>query len=153
MNKKLITYIYVSAAIITICTGVFFSIDYFRKDETKLDGNWEVEFYTEKSSYQPYIGMSLTYKLYFIQKKDEFEAIGETWYVNGKELPFSRHRNLTIKGTIKKRIAKGSYILVGELRESYGSINVNVSKDGLTFEGNFEGTAATTTGRINGIKK
>ncbi len=152
--KLFVSIVALSASIIGIVTGIIFCREYFSKDDMNLVGNWEVEFITKESSYKTYIGMSLIYKLYFSQKhKNEFDAIGETYFVNGKVLPSSRHRKLTVKGTIRKGVIKGTYILVGGRRESYGIITAKVSKDGLSFNGRFDSTAANAKGIVIGTLK
>lgn len=141
------------ATVISLITGIIFLAHYIFPEKEYLKGEWEIEFTNSHASLERYIGMTLTYKMSFTQNGKEYHAVGETYYVNGKELPFSRRRNLSVNGNVDERNITGSYLLKGAKRESTGYFEAVISEDGTQFEGTFTGSAANTKGKIHGVRK
>lgn len=141
------------ATILSIVLACYVIKDRYFGTLPNISGNWEIKFNINESSYIPYIGKSMTFKLFFTQVNNEIEAKGEKWWIDDIEIPFEQHDPLELKGTIEGDKLVCTYTLKGIKRTTYGNLDILISKDTRRVEGKFTGTVADTKGTINGMKK
>lgn len=150
-NTKIITFI---ASFVTIVSFLFYLVDRYSETPTNISGSWEMKFSILESSYKPYIGKSMTFKLFFTQKKGEIEAKGEKWWIDDKEIPFEQHDRMELKGTIiDGNKLSCTYTLHGNRRETIGNIEGEISDNAKSILGTFYGTVADSKGPVWGMKK
>lgn len=141
------------ATILSIITAIIFLEERYINEPAEIAGNWEMKFMINESSYKPYIGKSMTFKLYFIQKENEIEGKGEKWWIDDKEISIGQHDQMELKGTIDGDIFTCTYTLHGTRRVTTGIIEAEISNNTKSMNGTFSGTAADTKGLFKGVKK
>lgn len=140
-------------ALLTLFTLVIASWVIIKQFTTKdIAGEWYLKFTIVSSSYKPYIGETHTQKIFLTQSDKNITGEGEKWEYNNKVLPFDAHRKVEYTGTINGSEFKATYKLYGKLRESSGTICLNISSDGKSVEGTFSGSAGNSKGTITGEK-
>ncbi len=151
--KRLNEPIAVIAGIITLIGSVYAGYEFYSNWRNKCDlsGSWKFTFYIESSSLKSTIGKSAEYQIYISQTSESVNGNGEKRKVNGVAIPTAQHDRLTFKGAVEDRKLNVTYTLFGTRRTTDGTFSVNV-KDDKRMEGTFDGTAATTKGRVVAIK-
>ncbi len=135
--------------LLTIIFGLPALIDFYQNREpVDVSGNWKFIFHVSESSYQPYVGTDSGYKIFLKQKDQEIEGVGESWEFES-DLNFDSHRPISFDGKIEGRNIHATYTLTGKERTTYGSIDLKVSKDGNSMEGEFLGTGADVNGILS----
>lgn len=140
------------ATILAVVTSIFIVFDRYFGDPPDISGKWEIKFNIEESSFIPYKGRSMTFKLFFIQVKNEIEAKGEKWRIDNKEIPFGQHDPIDVKGTIQGNKLYCTYTLKGTKRTTVGNIEAIILENSQTLNGKFSGTAADMKGSVIGMK-
>jgi len=158
--KKDITRTWIRIFILTIigiAIGTIFGYPQFEewynnKDIPNINWKWEVSFYTEKSSYNPYIWMKTNYHIFLNNNKNTFSWKWEKWAVNNKELDFNQHNKINIEGTLFKRNLNWIYTLEWSNRPSDWNIEVIFNKNWKEFNWNFHWNWADVSWTVSWIK-
>lgn len=143
-------FITATLTLFTLVIGSWLIVKQFTTKD--IAGEWYLKFTVVSSSYKPYIGETHTQKLFLTQSDKNIIGEGEKWEYNGKLLPFDSHRKVAYIGTIDGSEFKATYKLFGKLRESSGTICLQVSSDGKSIEGKFSGSAGNAKGTVTGEK-
>jgi len=113
---------------------------------TDMTGWWRLALVIESSSYAPYKGLRVAYKVHVLQDGNRIEGRGEKWWENDRELPYSQHDPIEIKGTVDGLTCTLGYALKGRQRTTSGSFVFDVSSGAPPYEGTFSGTGADVHG-------
>jgi hypothetical protein len=128
---------------------VLFPIPYGDQKEppvVDLTGWWRLTVMIQSSSYVPYKGLRVAYKIHLIQSLDQIDGRGEKWWEDGKELPYSQHDVIELKGNIDGLRCNLGYVLNGQQRTTSGSFTFDIVRDETSYEGTFSGTGADVSG-------
>lgn len=135
------------AILITVITGSLQLSEYYNKSRTiNLSGSWILKNKILNSSYNPYRGLELSYKLNVSQNADgNIVGFGEKFLENKTEIPFKERIPIEFTGFNYG----DSVILIikesGKFRETSCSINLNRIINN-TLTGSFKSTAANCSG-------
>ncbi len=141
------------AAIITIVTSGIFLYDYYQTKRLKdLTGKWDIVFYIDESTYTPYIGKNTTNRIFFTQEVDKLKAEGEMIEVDKNEIPSAEHIPIHLQGKLEKNKIQILFQQDGAKRKTAGELHATISEDGNKMEGVFSCTAASSSGRIVGLR-
>jgi hypothetical protein len=107
-------------------------------------GDWLVVNRIQATSYAPYRGLRLTYRLHLRQEGDVLVGEGEKAYEDGAEVPAEARTPITVHGRIEGDSIVLDFIEEGALRTSHGRFRWTVSDGRL--EGRFSSDAAASRG-------
>jgi hypothetical protein len=107
-------------------------------------GDWLVVNRIQATSYAPYRGLRLTYRLHLRQEGDVLVGEGEKAYEDGAEVPAGSRTPITVHGRIEGDSIVLDFIEEGALRTSHGRFRWTVSDGRL--EGRFTSDAAASRG-------
>ncbi|MFZ2620026.1 MAG: hypothetical protein WAX89_04055 [Alphaproteobacteria bacterium] len=115
-----------------------------------ISGDWELEFKTIKTAYNPYLNMSVSHNAHIKQDDRDISIIAETTKNNDEYLSSSSRTVINGFGKIKGNILTGytlniNYVLSGKLRDSTGSLILKLN-DKKALNGSFNSTAANSSG-------
>lgn len=113
-----------------------------------LTGWWEMGLTIESSSYNPYKGLQVVYKVHLLQESARVRGRGEKWWEGDKELPYSRHDPIEVDGKVEGSRLTLAYVLKGRDRTTTGSFEFDVSQGKPPFKGTFAGTGADVSGSV-----
>lgn len=116
-----------------------------------LSGEWRLEFVINSTSYKPYEGLEVGYKVYVSQKNALIEIAGEKWWENGEELPFDQHVQIELDGSIEGDQLPLAFTLFGELRKTVGYLDTSIESNKL-IKGTFFTTGANSSGTVTMVK-
>lgn len=146
----------------TVSGGIALSLMFFWLKEwlfslPQVSGIWEAQLITANSSYTPYSGMSLWYRITLIQNGSVITGVGELDREHSakgtRTYENSGRRPIEITGTIEKRISRPDVIHImwseqGEKRKFSNVLLLNISgsksRGGLC--GRYSSTAASSKG-------
>ena len=117
------------------------------RSEVDLCGEWKVLNTIESTSFKPYKGLELGFRVFIKQRGDSFTAEGEKYWENGKELPISQHTPIYLEGVIKKDKVHANIIEKGLNRRTVGAFVWTLSNGNKNMIGTFTSTAASSIGR------
>lgn len=120
---------------------------YEGKSKFNLNGEWTLNLEIQSTSYNAYKSLKVGYKVYLSQHEREVAGIGEKWWVNGNEIPFSQHDPITMKGIISGENLPLSFSLEGSSRETVGIFNLKLVGSGKLV-GTFSTTGANSSGSV-----
>lgn len=136
---------------------LFFYREIFRP-RRNLTGEWEVENTVVETTYNPYRGIKVVWKLHILQSENTISGSGEKIkdiYLDGKEYEYepAKRDSVELQGYIEKNYFRKSRIFinviqVGRLRKSRATYILKRIDD-ITMTGIFVSTAAD----INGTTK
>jgi len=82
-----------------------------------VTGQWTISNTIQSTSYRPYQGLALGYRVFLTQKGTDITGNGEKWSENSVELPSGAHTPITIAGSISgKKITATLALLTSSLR-------------------------------------
>jgi hypothetical protein len=102
-----------------------------------VTGEWEITFHTTESTYQNYIDLNTTYRIHIQQHEQVIEGLGEKWRENGEDIEYALHTPISLEGDISGGKLSLIYTLQGAERTTYGTVDVEVNKDGRFLIGKF----------------
>lgn len=141
-------------ALMTLVTLTFGSIQAYQYFDTPdISGEWYLTLTNTSSTRKAYVGDVTGLKVFFTQTDKSISGQGEKWEYRGQLLDYNQHRKLEFVGKLDGKIFKTSFVLHGELRETTGIMELEITDGGKKMIGTFSGTAADTKGTIIGIKK
>jgi hypothetical protein len=108
-------------------------------------GAWLVVNRIQATSYAPYRGLRLTYRLHLRQDGDALVGEGEKAYEDGAEVPAGARTPITVHGRIEGDTVVLDYIEEGTLRTSHGRFRWTLADDGR-LEGRFSSDSAASRG-------
>lgn len=111
-----------------------------------LTGEWYVVNTIETTTFRPFEGLKLGYRLFVRQNGVEFEARGEKWSENGIATPSSQHTPITVAGRIDGNKVTAVFQERGARRETSGTFELTIATDGNAMTGRFTSTAADARG-------
>jgi hypothetical protein len=115
--------------------------------EPDLSGSWELVNHVDVSTYAPYVGLRLGYRLRLEQRGTQITGTGEKWTENGRALPAAQRTPLRVEGTVEGGRVRLTFSEQGRRRQSDGRFEWQASSDGSRLDGRFESTAAGSSGR------
>jgi hypothetical protein len=115
-----------------------------------VSGDWTITNKIESTSYHPFQGLALGYRVTFIQDGANISGSGEKWSENNKWLEPRAHTHITIKG-----IANGGHISAtfeedGAVRKTVGTLEWTYQSSPERVTGSFTSTAANSRGSSAG---
>ncbi|WP_147309356.1 hypothetical protein [Xanthomonas campestris] len=150
-----------------IATGSLGCLAYWRAKVPDVSGVWTMEVNVQKSDYNPFLGMKLTYIMMLTQRSGDLEGVAEKVHEISKKNPapgyFYQKRGRMhsyVKGGVKGNIfqRKDFQLLLreqGQNREFISTADIQV-KHGNLLRGSYISTAANSSGSIvltRGIRK
>ncbi|HGM7321343.1 TPA: hypothetical protein ACKQCD_002490 [Stenotrophomonas maltophilia] len=142
-----------------IATGSLGALAYWRARVPDVSGVWTMEVNIQKSDYNPYIGMRLTYILMLTQRSGDLEGAAEKVHEISRDNPepglfYQKHGRMhsDVKGGVKGNIfqRKDFQLLLreqGENRDFISTVNARVVHRDL-LKGSYVSTAANKSGAV-----
>lgn len=148
LKKWLKKIVPLTVSVIGVAAGICAIVQFIEtRSEVDLCGEWKVADTIESTSYKPYKGLELGFRVFIKQKGDSFTAEGEKCWVNGKELPISQRTPIYLEGVIKKDKVHANIIEKGLNRRTIGAFVWTLSNDNKNMVGTFTSTAGSSSGR------
>ena len=165
-SRPVLTFVTVTAAIIGSCAGICTVIQFLRPEtpnlpaepnspsgeptpvsQPNLEGSWWIDNTTRETTHDEYIGLKTGYKI-FIQMtgSNTFEASGEKWTENGKEVTGRAHTPIKIEGSIDGNIISALFWEKGTQRATTGQFLWKRGSSEDHWVGEFSSTAAHSSG-------
>lgn len=116
-----------------------------------LSGEWKVVNVTESTSYNPYRGLRLGYRLFVQQEGRRFTAEGEKYWENDEEVPHRRRTPIYLEGSVQGDTIRASFREKGTRRTTSGRFVWKVINGGR-ITGSFTSTAADSSGISSGTR-
>jgi len=139
------------AVLVGIIAGIVVIFQFFEsRPAINLTGEWKLINTVESTSYRPYQGMQLGYRIFLQQNGTKITGKGEKCWENGKEIPSTAHSPIFIEGTLDGMMLTATFVEKGARRTTSGSFVWTVSPDGRMLQGSFTHTAANSQGTSNG---
>ena len=137
---KLSAFMAMLAAVVTIRQ--------FAESRTHYDlaGEWRVTNRVESTSFRPYTGIRLGYRVFLRQHGVEIHGTGEKWTENGVRLGSSEHATLDLIGRIEGNLVIVTFTEANSKRRSTGTYRWRVLDGGRVLSGAFTSTAANSRG-------
>lgn len=134
--------------------GALMGIYNFRQSHPGYDltGEWNIKNTIESTSYHPYQGLKLTYRVFLEQRGNEISGRGEKWAENDRVLPPVAHTPITIAGRVSGRNVTVSYEEEGTKRKSTGTFDWAYQSETNSLSGSFTATAADSRGPSVGLR-
>lgn len=138
---------------IVIVSGIL-GINDYRGHHPSVDisGEWRIENTIERTTYRPYEGMRLGYRMFFHQDGRDVSATGEKCTEDGQPLPSTAHTPIEFKGTIENSRLSGTFTEKGVLRATTGTFAWEISSGEKRLAGRFTSTAANSSGPSLGTR-
>jgi hypothetical protein len=138
---------------LTIIGGVI-AIYAFLQGYSRLDlsGEWRVTNTIQSTSYHPFQGLQLGYRVFLTQRGTDITGTGEKWSENGKELPPAAHTQVQLTASISGNKVTGTFQEVGTERKTSGTFEWTYKQKPDTLTGTFTSTAADSAGSSLGTK-
>jgi penicillin-binding protein 1A len=111
-----------------------------------LSGWWEITNQIQTTSYAPYEGLRLTYRIRLVQDGDRLVGRGIKSAENGRPVGAAAQTPITLSGTVFGRTARLLFTERGLRRTTQGSFRFKVAPRGETLSGTFASSAADTRG-------
>jgi hypothetical protein len=112
-----------------------------------VSGRWLLTNAVDATSYGPYAGMRVRFRVRLEQHGDRIVGRGEKFTVDDEPVPPAQRSPITLEGTIHGRDVTVRFVERGTRRTSEGGFRWRVSPDGKRLQGTFESTAAGARGR------
>jgi hypothetical protein len=110
------------------------SFESFGKNRTiNLTGEWRL---TDTIIEGPFKGLQIGFKMNFTQEGDKFNAVGEKYWENNKEISIKQRIPLSISGILTDNVIRGTYEENG-LKTNSGGEFIWVSQTSSSFIGSF----------------
>ena len=119
---------------------------YERRAVVDISGEWRLINTIEKTTYRPFNGLQLGYRIFLRQRGVEFEGDGEKWSENGVDIPSLQHTPIVLNGQLNGRQLRGTFREKGQRRETVGTFEWTLEGEGHTLTGTFTSTAAAASG-------
>jgi serine/threonine-protein kinase len=116
----------------------------------QLSGTWELTHDVESSSYAPYAGLRLGYRLTLFQEGDRVYGQGRKVSENGVPLPAPQRTPIDVAGRIESGQLVLQFTETGGERTSKGTIRWNIEPGSGVLQGRFSSDAADSRGRSSG---
>jgi hypothetical protein len=110
-----------------------------------INGRWELRNDVESTSYQPFAGMNLGYRLNLVQDGDRIHGRGQKISENGVLLLPSRRTPIEVEGRIEGDQLVLHFTEIGSERTSRGTMRWRLGP-GSTLRGRFSSDAADSAG-------
>src|SRR5262249_21807755 len=108
-------------AIVGIVAGSIAILQYLQKGASyDLTGEWRLVNTIESTTFRPFQGMRLGYRVFVRQNGLELDANGEKWSENDVEIPSSDRTPISLNGRIDGRRVTATFHERGARRETNG---------------------------------
>jgi hypothetical protein len=147
-NKKIIRKILASIlGLIGVAASVVALIQYYEEHPSNnISGEWTLINTIQQTTYRPYKGLRLSYKLFLSQEGNKFSGNGEKDKENERYLDLIGRSPIKITGTINGSEVKATFNEQGLRRKTSGIFIWNIRSSGDTMIGRFSHSAANASG-------
>ena len=135
---------YAITALTVIGTVIGIMQYYQQKPHHNINGTWTVALRVEKTSYNAFRNLELTYTIQIVQSGTSFSGSGEKTTEAGHELAGKAHTPISLTGTMDGDIIDAEYTENGVDRESHGEFHWKFASG--KWSGTFLSTAADSSG-------
>lgn len=112
-----------------------------------LTGDWLIEDTIQVTSYHPFEGMKLAFRVSLAQQGTDLAGSGEKWSQDGKWLSTSLHTTIRLtKGTIKGKKVNVSFEEQGAKRTTSGTFYWTYEPTAMRLVGTFRSSSGETYG-------
>lgn len=111
-----------------------------------LTGLWEMTNHVQATSYQPYEGLRLGFRLRLQQDGRRIRGEGHKVTENDREIPLRSRTPIRVVGVVEGRRVALTFIERGARRTSSGILDLELTEEGLLL-GTFDTDAAMSSGR------
>lgn len=137
----------VVVTLVATAAGVIAILDYYdKRSRYDLSGTWLIENTVEHSSYRPFQGGQIIFRVAFTQTGTNLTGVGEKWTEFGRQVSGRAHAPIRIQGKIDGTRIHATYTEQGVSRETSGDFDWKVSGDAGRWVGTFSSTAASSQG-------
>ncbi len=154
MSKKRWRSVIASTVTALTIIGGLIGIYSFSKNYSGYDltGEWAITNTIESTTYRPFMGFRLGYRVFLTQHGTDITGTGEKVSENDNSLPSSAHTHISISGAIKGKRVSATFQEEGTRRKTEGTLDWTYQPQTKTLLGTFKGTAAEASGRSTGQK-
>jgi len=165
-SHPILTFVTLTAAIIGSCAGVCTIIQFLRSEtpnlptepnspsgeptptsQPSLEGAWWIDNTTRETTHDEYVGLNIGYKIFIhMTDSDIFEASGEKWTENGKEVTGRAHTPIRIEGSIDGNTISALLWEQGTQRATTGQFIWKRRSSDDDWIGEFSSTSAHSSG-------
>jgi hypothetical protein len=110
-----------------------------------VTGEWRITNIVGTTSFRPYSGLKLGYRVFLNQQRADVAGTGEKWSENGVDIPPSQRTPITT-GSINGDQIAATFIEEGSRRRTTGTFRWRLTPTGNEFTGSFTSTAASSSG-------
>jgi hypothetical protein len=115
-----------------------------------VSGDWTITNTIQSTSYHPFQGLALGYRVILMQDGTNISGSGEKWSENNNWLPPLAHTHITIKGFVKGNHISATFEEDGAVRKSVGTLEWTYQSSPERVTGSFTSTAANSRGSSAG---
>ncbi len=135
-------------ALLSIAAAVVGVIQYM-EEHPRLDltGEWIMVNTIDRTSFRPYKGLRLGYRMFFHQDGSSLTGDGEKCWENGAEIPATERVPLHLVGSVRGDDVVCTFIEKGMRRQTTGTVVWSARARGDSLLGEFTHTAANASGR------
>ena len=113
---------------------------------SEVGGRWDLTHEVDATSYAPYAGLRLGYRLTLQQEGDRVFGRGRKYTENGALLPADERTAISVDGRIEGRYLILDFTEQDAARTSAGTIRLLIAPGGGALQGRFASDAAQSSG-------
>jgi hypothetical protein len=117
-----------------------------RVSRTSLSGEWRLTNTIQATTYRPFVGLEIGYRIFIEQHGNEFEGVGEKLWENGKQLPTTAQTRITLNGRSNDLESSATCTEEGARRSTTCRFSWRASPGKDELVGTFSSTAANSRG-------
>jgi serine/threonine protein kinase len=134
--------------------GGLIGIYTFRHNSPKIDlsGEWKIENTIQSTSFHPFQGLRLGYRVFLSQRGTDLTGTGEKWSEDDKWLPPKAHTPIQISASISGNKIFATFQETGAQRTTTGTFDWTYQPETNSLSGTFSSTAADSRGSSVGVR-
>ena len=141
------------AGVSTIVGGTIAGIQYYhQRSIPDISGRWKITNTVEETTYNPYQGLELEYKVFISQDGVNLDGRGEKLWENGQLIERQGRSPIQITGRVEGGRVSATFREQGLRRRTSGHFDWQLAADGDTLKGTFTHTAASMSGPSVAVK-
>lgn len=112
-----------------------------------VSGSWTLTKVVERSTYNPFVGLRLAYRLNLIEgRAGEVEGTGELWSENGEEVTGLNHLIMKLSGYFDGNVLRLKFEVAGRERPTTGALVLEYDEQASQWHGLFDHSAGASSG-------
>jgi serine/threonine protein kinase len=144
----------IAAVTALLILGGLLGIYALRHNSPKIDlsGEWKIENTIQSTSFHPFQGLRLGYRVFLSQRGTDLTGTGEKWSEDDKWLPPKAHTPIQVSASISGNKIFATFQETGAQRTTTGTFDWTYQPETNSLSGTFSSTAADTRGSSVGVR-